>query len=1067
MKTPPPPDGESPPAPPRDPIVEELAQQIKTSSLPEARALVPMSASERRAMVTALLGPEEDEGPGPADNVVPLSGRRRAGGRRWWPYLVAAALGALGAAALVLRSGAGRDEVAYELRVEGDMVVRGDTPPPPDAPVVLRPSTRLLVVLTPAGRAPDASLRMLVVRDGKARLLHPPFENDGQGKITIDKAARDALGDQENGSAELVWIVGRPMPEDEELSRIALGPREFATPGLTVLRRRALFKDWGGASLSSPGDVLFTGCEGMIRGPVCEMKAGGELVLWAPFGPSEGRVDVDGRATPSSALPIDGGARWNVVVPAGARDVALSSPRLSAPLHVAVTSAPLAPELAEAIRLVDDNDLDRAEKALDGVTDTSPRGRVTTLRQRARVARRRGDPARAEALFREAATLAAQEGRLSDEIESRHVLALQAMTQRRDHGAAEAELARTLPLEAEARPWRAAGAYYRGVLAQERGRYAEALTAFTAVRRDASRLNVASLEAVVLQPLAEMLSVWGRDDDAAALLQRAYSLTPDKPCERGRVLTNWAWAEHRAAGTPSEYERAAARSEEALRVLGGSPCGTVLTTARMNAALSQAAAGKTREARASLEMLQKTAAEDARIRPWAARLAMDLDRAESPLRALNTAERLERDLAESPLPEVAFEAALGKAMALDSLGREDDAERAYEEAARRESAWAAAAPLGEGRSLFFERQRSASRAWVDFALRRAEAAPKTPEAERTAAFNVASVVRKSLGRFLATLLPQARAASEAAEERAEAPLPGEVRLHYHPVIDGWVAVGLGGDGSAVVKRLKSIPRSPPGAAADALLSPFEGMLRGARTVVVLADRALREVEIGELPLGGGTLSDRAAVGYALGGPVAPRPGRDVEGCAGKPTALLVVDPSRNLAGARRSGERIASALGSSATVLVGEGASRRAVLSALGEPCLRLFQYDGHAVLGERKDGVEAALVLSDARLTTSEILDASVVVRVPERVLLSGCETAREEGLGVAQAFLQRGSREVLATTSKVDDERAAELMEAVHRKGASGDIDLVTTLRDAVRDLRGPDAGAGPWVSFRVLLP
>lgn len=1092
-------DSDPSPAPrddPPDPVVARLAAELRASSLPAARALVPLSAEERSALADRLLGPAEQEAPsapspgagveqaapappekapsaaaaprasGPASTVATAPRSAARPRRRWWPVALAAAF--VLAAFVWQRTATPPAPVAYQLRVFGDVILRGDPPPPTEAALRLRPSTRLLVVLAPTEPIPDASLRMLVVRDGKARIVRPPFENDGLGKLTIDRPAREALGDQVDGAAELVWIAGRPMPADAEIERIAADPGARPPPGTAVLRRAVVFEDWGGASLS-PGSVEMGGCKAAIRGPRCEMDAGAELVLWAPIPAGEAAVHVDGQPANARTGSAAAGTRWTVTVPGGAREVVLSSPRLSSPLRVAIAAAPAVPaEITAAAALVQKNQLREAEALLAGLPPGSASSAVAITRLRARIARRGGDPARAEGLFGEAADRAAEGERLSDEIENRCAVAHQAIVYRRDHAAAEAALAAAGAAEAACRaectPWRADVAYYRGLLAKERGRYAEALSELGAARGLGERLGLPDTEGMVLQPLAGLLSIFGRDAEAIELLERARALSPETPCERGSVLTNLAWAEHRGAATRAARERAADLAGEALRMLEGGSCAHVLGTAQVNAALLQAAAGRVEEAGRGLVSVRKAARDDARLAPWLIRLEMDLARAADPTRALAEAARLEQDAARDGSPELRFEAALGRAETLDALGRTGETDDAYREAARREAEWAAAAPLGEGRASFLERQRSAFRAWVDFAARKAEGAPD-PAARRAAALDLAQVVRWSLGRFAATL-----AAAPPSPPRGPAPPPpaGEAHLYYHPVRDGWIGVAVTEAQSKTVRFPAVAPRRPPGGAvAAALLAPFEEILERAGKVVVFADRALRDVTFQDLPWRGGVLSDHAPVAYGTGvvAGVEPPPG---DGCGSRPQVVLVLDPSRNLAGARRTGERLGERLGARASVLAGEQATRKAVIDALSDPCARLFQIDGHAVFGG-KDGTGAALELADGPLTARDLLDATVVARVPATVVLSGCETGREEGLGVAHAFLQRGSRQVLATTAPVDDALSARLMEALHDQAPApgSEWDLATSLRAALLALRGRGAGAGPWSPFRILVP
>ncbi len=188
--------------------------------------------------------------------------------------------------------------------------------------------------------------------------------------------------------------------------------------------------------------------------------------------------------------------------------------------------------------------------------------------------------------------------------------------------------------------------------------------------------------------------------------------------------------------------------------------------------------------------------------------------------------------------------------------------------------------------------------------------------------------------------------------------------------------------------------------------------------------------------------------------------------------MLVLDPSRNLAGARRAGERIASKLGARARVLEGEGARRWALIEAISEAFplhAGLSQYDGHAVFGG-KDGVDAALTLADGVLTARELRAPAVVAKVPLPVVLSGCETGREEGLGVAHAFLQRGARQVLAATAVVDDRSPrSSWRRSTTKHGSTLALGRVSRrrLRCAAMGL-SDGAGAGPRPnSFRAPVP
>ncbi len=227
-----------------------------------------------------------------------------------------------------------------------------------------------------------------------------------------------------------------------------------------------------------------------------------------------------------------------------------------------------------------------------------------------------------------------------------------------------------------------------------------------------------------------------------------------------------------------------------------------------------------------LDRLRKEAIDDAGLAPWLVRLEMDVDRATDPVRALAGADRMERAVSSDTTPEIAFEAAMGRAETLDVLDRQEDAALAYREAARREADWGAAAPLGEGRSSFFERQRSAFRSWVDFAVRRAERAKGSPE-ERARTLDIADVMRWSMGRFAASLAGGAERLPQGAFLDTPPPPAGEVHLYYHPVRDGFVAVGLTSTQAKVARIEEAARGASVESKAATLLGAFAEIL-GAR-----------------------------------------------------------------------------------------------------------------------------------------------------------------------------------------------------------------------------------------------
>jgi CHAT domain-containing protein len=191
-------------------------------------------------------------------------------------------------------------------------------------------------------------------------------------------------------------------------------------------------------------------------------------------------------------------------------------------------------------------------------------------------------------------------------------------------------------------------------------------------------------------------------------------------------------------------------------------------------------------------------------------------------------------------------------------------------------------------------------------------------------------------------------------------------------------------------------------------------------------------------------------------------------------AALVADARGDLAAAGVEAEAVAARLRAAgfqvADDLRGRAADAAHVRALLGRA--DLLHYAGHGELAGR-DGFESALLLAgEDRLGVGELL---LLPRVPAYVVVSACESGRApvadklavEGLGVAQALVLAGSRQVIATTRPVADAAARRLMEAVYAQLRPGEpVDLAAALATAQRAASTADA-AGDWAAFRVLVP
>ncbi len=1109
-----------------DPEIAELARKAAESEDPVAKLLLPLPSDAVDRIVGRALGPAQ----GPARGAKVIAFPRRGGWPRWAAFAAAAALVMAAAVAVFLLVGrpGTPQRTAYLLELKGDSSQRGDEPAP-EGPVTLRPSTRLRVRLAPSIPVRDKLLRVLVVRDGRARLLpEAPHSTAADGAIVIDAPALAALGEQQNGPAELVFVVGRQIPGDDEVQRLVEDRSVEPGADFAVLRRAVVFEGWGRASLD-PGDIEFGGCDAVTSGPACEVAPGARLRFWAPLTGEEVALQVDGRPVSAARESVQGGTRLTLEAPPGAASVEVVGPAGQVVLRLPLRPALDVTALKEARALMQKNQLDDAEERLsEAEKGGGPAPKLQALRLRARVARRRGDRPRMKALLRRAIADDHAAGRLSDETEDRHLHAYHHMIREIDFAAARDDLTRTLPLEAQCPEYRADGDYHRALLAGETGQFEEQLRLLYRARDLSRRLLLGEMETVSRAQLLDALALLGRHGEAQALVEEslADAGASADPCLSTRLVTTAAWALLRGASSPGAIEKAERSAAEAVET-ARSRCPSDLPNALLNLGFAELSAHEIAGARAHLAEARRAAGkDDVRFLSWSEALELELDLSGRPEDALEAFEALRKRGEDKLSPELLFRAASGRARALALLDRTEDARAAFGEADGVLDRWSALVPFGEGRESFFIEQGRWARAAVDFHVRLAEAAAPGSPAREGAVRGAAAVAQRGLARFFDVAAGSARAAdSEQAEYRksrvaadqglalkkalAEAPGAalkeaqerswgraqakrpddrrpaegGALTLTYHPVADGWVGFAVGSDGRATMARLPSFKDEmlaaeeqgaaggrPPAPGLAGLLTPFGEQIERASVVRVPGHGPLRRVRFEALPWKSGVLSDAVTVAYGFDGAGAAAPAKAAEPpCSGPPRALLVTNPDEDLAGAEAGGPAVREALaarGWEVVWLEGAAAKRAAILAALTDPCTALFHYDGHARFhGAGIDSLGAALSLRDAPLTVQDILD---LPRVPRTAVLMGCVTARDDGMGLAQALLFRGAREVLASTHAVDDglsRRVSERLYDAAPRASEGPPALAPALRAATGPLHAGGAAAVPWWFFRVI--
>lgn len=288
------------------------------------------------------------------------------------------------------------------------------------------------------------------------------------------------------------------------------------------------------------------------------------------------------------------------------------------------------------------------------------------------------------------------------------------------------------------------------------------------------------------------------------------------------------------------------------------------------------------------------------------------------------------------------------------------------------------------------------------------------------------------------------------------PGPGEVLVTWLEGADGVYAFAIG-EGGATVRGPFPRPEADLGPT-SAWFLPIADALRAAKRVVLLPAGRLRGEDLHVRKLDGVPLIERAEVVWSLDLPARPA-------LSGGQGAVVIADPLDDLENARLEGEQVAAALSAAGVpTQLWSGGQATAARLADGLGKASLLHYAGHGRAG--LDALSAELLLADHEAFA--VANALGSPRVPARVVLSGCETARSvatdvESLGLGQAFVVAGSSAVIAAVRPVDDAAARLLIDGLYAAGlAQGDP--AAAFRAAVRGAlaQGVDVSA-----FRLLVP
>ncbi|MDQ7808823.1 CHAT domain-containing protein [Amycolatopsis sp. A133] len=169
------------------------------------------------------------------------------------------------------------------------------------------------------------------------------------------------------------------------------------------------------------------------------------------------------------------------------------------------------------------------------------------------------------------------------------------------------------------------------------------------------------------------------------------------------------------------------------------------------------------------------------------------------------------------------------------------------------------------------------------------------------------------------------------------------------------------------------------------------------------------------------------------------------GAAGAPAGKVLVVAGPALDHAPAEASRI-SAVYPEGTLLTGARATVDATLGALEDATIVHFAAHGHH---EPENVLFSRLDLADGPLMA---YDVHRLATAPRHVVLSACDVGRsvvrpgDEFLGFTAALLHSGSRTVVSSVARVDDQAAVEVMYAYHRALARG-VPAPRALADAGR--------------------
>jgi hypothetical protein len=874
------------------------------------------------------------------------------------------------------------------------------------------------------------------------------------------------------------------------------------------------------AAIERP-QLELAGCRHVEPGR-CLLAAGSEAALrvWIDVqAQASVRVQLDGRAASPEWVAVDGGQRLHVSVPAQAEVLRIEGvePPWTEAFELRFEREQLPAVVAEADAAARagniEGGIELLRAALGRLEGTDRLAALQKLRRLLMIA----DPDDARQQTQAAAELARALGRRRDLADCAAGASVMAVL-RGDLVDARRWTQQLEPLAAELPEARVWARYYGGVLASRTGDLNGSVRALQEAQRLARRLDMSRELLTISEQLATALAELGRADEALLVAREilTHVEAPQVSCnDRARARGNVAWINLLLAEAGHAHDPPRPLLEQQLEAVSETgECPKPGHAAFVNLAIVALAEHEPEEAWAWV-----CAQHAVGVPPY---LQLWIDEIEAQVGVASGRDALTPELVARPDPGGAepglrWMAIVRHARTLDAQGLSAAAIDAYLEAEAVLEETFHSVGVDVGRELFLAGRRASAEGLVELLVRQGDVEAAFCRARLARGRALRTVDRTAR---IAGLSPEQRARRDellygflairdalASERRDDWQFSAPEREHRERRREERAAEGtrlldealrlIGGSGgpfgceqlpasAAGVVTILQFPRPEGdswifvadergvsvGAAPDPSasewterqLEPFADRIAAARQIRILPTGSGWSVPFHALPFAEGVLLDVAPVVYAL-----DLPARELRP-ASPGSAVVVANPSKDLPHAEREARAVVdrlAALGWRVDDHMQAEASRSQLTDALADASL--LHYAGHGTHGG-VDGWGAALLLHDGdRLEVSDIL---ALPRVPDAVVLSGCDTATVDlgtvagGMNLSRAFVLAGARWVVAADGEVDDDLANAMGVALYDGAVPKDgFDGPEALRRAQLRLRSSHPER--WQAFRVVVP